>query len=206
MVQNNIEFIEHRVPLDLADPFTHKDLKPFFSNYKVPLLLEGTAEQLNDLDNTAFQVWDSLAIMEYLADKYPQNNNWPEHPEARAVARSVSAEMHSSFQAIRNALPMNCRKIFKNFPISPSVQKDIDRIQAVWAYCRNYATDGNWLFGDFSIADAMYIPIVLRFRGYDVALNKDAQAYCDHVLANPHIKDWIAAGEAEPEIIPEDEV
>ncbi|MBT8448381.1 MAG: glutathione S-transferase [Gammaproteobacteria bacterium] len=201
--QNQVPFTEHRIPLDLSNPYTHEDLKGYFSNYKVPLLV---ADPVAKNDSSVFQVWDSLAIMEYVADKFPDIAAWPENIEARAVARSVSTEMHSSFQALRNALPMNCRKDFPNYPISPSVQKDVARIQAVWAYCRQYAVPGQWLFGEFSIADAMYAPIVLRFKGYDVKLSEDARNYCNFVLSNKHIQSWIEAGKLEKEIIPEDEV
>jgi len=193
--QNGIEFMEHKVAMDLSSPYTHEDLKPYFSNYKVPLLVEGD-----------FQVWDSLAIMEYLSEVAEGVHGWPKEEKSRAVARAVSAEMHTSFMALRAALPMNCRTFYQDYPITEAVQKDIDRIEAVWKYCGAYKSKGNWLFGDFSIADAMYAPIVLRFAGYDVALGAEAQAYVQFVLSNPHIQAWVAAGKAETEVIPEDEV
>ena len=193
--QNQIDFIEHKVAMDLSDPYTHEDLKPYFSNYKVPLLLDGD-----------FQVWDSLAIMEYLADSVEGVDAWPEDVKARAVARSVSAEMHSSFGALREALPMNCRVFYKNYPINEAVQKDVQRIEDLWEYCGQYKTDGDWLFGAFSIVDAMYAPIVLRLVGYDVTLGENAQKYVDFVMESPHIRAWVASAKEETEVIPEDEV
>jgi len=193
--QNSIEFTEHKIDLDLAKPYTNPSLKPYFSDFKVPLLLDD-----------GFEVWDSLAIMEYLAEKFPTVDSWPAEAKARAVARSISAEMHSSFTALRSALPMNCRKFFPAFPISDEVHRDINRIQDIWRYCKEFKADGDWLFGRFSIADAMFAPVVIRFSGYDVKLDKHAASYVKFVLANEHVKSWIAEGKVETAIIPEDEV
>lgn len=193
--QNNIEFTEKKISLDLANPFSHPTLAGYFSDYKVPVLLDDGLE-----------VWDTLAIMEYLADKYSDVDSWPVEIRSRAVARSVSAEMHSSLGALRNALPMNCRKFFKNYPITDEVQRDINRVQEIWQYCAQYKTDGDWLFGKFSIADAMFAPVVLRFAGYDVRLKNPARNYVNFVLGNEHIKAWIEEGRAEEWVIPEDEV
>ncbi len=193
--QNNIEFIEQKISLDLAVPFTNPVLTEYFSDYKVPILVDD-----------GFEVWDTLAIMEYLADKYPEVSSWPKDLKVRAVARAVSAEMHSSFGALRGALPMNCRKFFANYPIAEKVQRDINRVQDVWQYCAQYKTDGDWLFGDFSIADAMFAPIVLRFAGYDVKLNAQALKYVEFVLENKHIKAWIKESKKEEWVIPEDEI
>jgi len=194
MKQNGIPFTEKRVSLFVES--TRSELEPYFSNYKVPVLQDGE-----------LRVWDTIAIMEYLADKHPEASGWPKERAARAVARSVSAEMHSSFTALRSAMPMNCRKHFPGFRYSDSVQNDIDRIIALWAYCRNlYGQNGPWLFGDYSIADAMYAPVVLRFQGYDVKLNGAAADYVNTVLKNEHIQDWIEAGKQEKEVIQQDEV
>ena len=191
MRQNNITFTENRIAL-FTD--TYKDeLRPYFSNFKVPVLLDGD-----------FIVWDSLAILEYLADKH--GHGWPQDARAKAVARCVSAEMHSSFTALRGAMPMNCRKQFPGFVISEAVQRDIERVVELWEHCRqNYGRGGNWLFGEFSIADAMYAPVVLRFHGYDVSLSGIAAEYVQHVLSNDHVRDWIEAGRQEKEVIAGDE-
>jgi glutathione S-transferase len=189
-----IPFEEKRIPL-FTDT-TDEQLAPYFSNYKVPVLLDGE-----------FVVWDSLAILEYLSENYLQAKGWPEDVKARAVARSVSAEMHSSFTNLRNVLPMNCRKKFPGFKLSPEVQTDIDRVKAVWRHCREqYGREGDWLFGEFSIADAMYAPVALRFAGYDVQLENLEAAYVQTILNHPDIIDWIDAGTKETEIIGEDEI
>jgi len=192
--QAGVPFTEKWVSLFVDT--TRGELAPYFSNYKVPVLMDG------DLT-----VWDTLAILEYLAEKHPEANGWPRDPQARAVARSVSAEMHSSFAALRSAMPMNCRKHFPGFQYSENVKRDIDRVAEIWRHCREqYGDGGPWLFGEFSIADAMYAPVVLRFNGYDVKLDGVAREYVESVLGNTHIQSWIEAGKAEKEVIAQDEV
>ncbi len=189
-----IDFKEELVFLFEED--TNTILSPYFSNSKVPILLDG---------NT--QVWDTLAIIETIADKYPEKKGWPEDAEARAISRSASAEMHSSFFALRNALPMNLRKFFENYPITDDVQADIDRIVALWEYCRKHkVSNDQWLLGDFSGADAMFSPVVMRFIGYDVKLSGYAGEYLDFVYENQHMQTWIEASKQETQIIEEDEV
>ena len=189
-----IDFDEEMVFLFEKD--TEEKLEPYFSDGKVPVLVDG------DL-----QVWDSLAIIEAIADKYPDKHGWPIDAGARAIARSVSAEMHSGFFALRNALPMNCRNHFPIYPITDDVQTDIDRVVAVWKYCKqHYGANGPWLFGEFSGADAMFAPVVLRLSGYDVKLSGVANDYMTTVLQNKHIQTWIEAGKVEKQIIEMDEV
>ena len=145
----HIEFIEKRVALFTET--TDKELEPYFSNHKVPVLL--------DYD---FIIWDSLSIMEYLAKKLPDSKAWPKDIQARPL----SAEMHSSFGNLRNELPMNYRKTFADFLVSQEVQEDIDRVCVVWRAChKRYGNNGDWLCGDIGIVDAMYPPIALRFSG-----------------------------------------
>lgn len=190
----NIEFEEELVYLFEED--TNALLEPYFSDSKVPVLVKG------DL-----QVWDTLAIIETLTEMYPEKNGWPQDFRARAIARSASAEMHSSFNAVRNALPMNLRKHFADYPINNDVQKDIDRIVSLWDYCReNASTQGPWLMGEFSGVDAMYAPIVMRFKGYDVKLSGFAAEYCHWVANNQYMQEWLDAGLKETQIIQEDEV
>ncbi len=189
-----VEFDEEKVWLFEKD--MEKQLEPYFSDSKVPVLVEG------DLS-----IWDSLAIIETIADRHPNKNGWPKDAKARAVARSVSAEMHSGYHAIRNALPMNCRKHFPNYTVSADVQKEIDRVVAVWEFCKNnYGANGPWLFGEFSGADAMFAPLVIRFTGYDIKLSGFAKEYCETVMQNSHLKDWIEAGKQEAQIIKIDEI
>ena len=190
----NIDFSEELI--FLFEDKTEESLKPYFSDGKVPILIEG------DL-----QVWDSLAIIETIADKYPDKQGWPKAADARAVARSISAEMHSGFFELRNALPMNCKKHFPNYPITDGVQADIDRVVSIWEYCKqHFGANGPWLFGEFSGADAMFAPIVLRLSGYDVKLTGFAKEYIKMVLQNENIKDWIEEGIKESQIIGVDEV
>jgi glutathione S-transferase len=194
MKQCGIGFQERRIAL-FTDTYK-EELKPYFSNGKVPVLLNGD-----------FAVWDTLAILEYLAERHPDAQGWPRDPRVRAAARAMSAEMHSSFAALRGALPMNCRKRFPGFAIGDAVQRDVDRIVALWEHARTrYGADGDWLFGRFTIADAMYAPVVLRLHGYDVPLSGAAKDYVQHVLGNNHIQAWIEAGGRETEVIAEDEV
>jgi len=194
MRQMGLEFREKRVALFVET--MEQELAPYFSNSKVPVLLDNN-----------FVVWDSLAIMEYLSENYLNGRGWPVDVKARAVARSVSAEMHSSFASLRSALPMNCRKKFHGFKLAPEVQRDIDRVKAIWQKCRTeYHDGGKWLFGEFSIADAMFAPVALRFTGYDVALNQLEQNYVQAFLDHADMKEWVAAGEQEKETIDRDEV
>lgn len=145
-----------------------------------------------------FQVWDTLAIAEFLAERHP--GLWPADALARARARSVSAEMHSGFGALRTAMPMNIKLRLKGKTPSAEVQADIDRVAEIWTQARTaFAGDaGPYLFGEFSIADAMYAPVVMRFVTYNVALPPVAAAYRDAMLAHPAMVEWAEAARAEP--------
>jgi glutathione S-transferase len=190
----NLEFTEKRIPLFTET--TDQELEPYFSDYKVPVLL--------DDDVT---VWDSLAILEYLSENYLNSKGWPENVKVRALARSVSAEMHSSFVNVRSEMPMNCRKTFHNIRLSDAAAREVERIKTLWRTCRTeYGGQGEWLFGQYSIADAMYAPIALRFAGYSISLTGIEKAYVESVLAHPNINQWIEAGKAEKEVIVEDEI
>lgn len=194
MRQFAVEFTEKRIPL--FTPATDAQLAGYFSNAKVPVLVDGD-----------FTIWDTLAIMEYVSEQYLAGKGWPVDSKARAVARSISAEMHSSFSALRSALPMNCRKQFTGFHISSEVQSDIERISALWCKCRaEYGAGGDWLFGGYSIADAMFAPVVLRFKGYDIRLGKVEESYMQTVLNQSAMQEWIEAGRQEKEVIEMDEV
>ena len=152
---------------------------------KVPILVDG-----------ATTVWDSLAILEYLAEKSPRL--WPADAGDRARARSVAAEMHSGFPNLRNHMSMNVRKRFPGKGRTPEVQAEIARIVQIWNEAK-----GPFLFGAFSGADAMYAPVVLRFRTYEVDLPPVARGYYDAMLALPAMREWIAASEREAESIPQ---
>ncbi len=193
MAYHDIPFTERRI--SLFSESMEQELAPYFSDTKVPVLLDGDLE-----------VWDSLAILEYLAERFPAYQGWPEAQEARAVARSVSAEMHSSFPALREEMPMNCRRRFPGFHLSESGERDLKRLFAVWRYCRErYGQTGPWLFGHFGIADCMYAPMVMRLISYEIELDEVARPYVETLYRLPAIQAWVASGKAEEEIIEEDE-
>ena len=182
----DIPFREHMV--SVAGRAFNPALKPFAGNARVPCLHED-----------GFQIWDSLAIVETLAERHPAM--WPADAQARARARSICAEMHSGFTALRTAMPMNLKLRLKGRPAAPEVQRDIDRIVEIWSEARTQFArgDGPWLFGDFSIADAMYAPIAWRFHIYNVELPPLAAAYRDTVLAHPAVREWYDAALTETE-------
>ena len=188
-----IEFIERRVAL--STPTTATELAPYGSGHKVPVLIDD-----------GFVIWDSLAILEYVSEQYLGSAGWPLDARLRALGRSVSAEMHSSFAQLRSALPMNCRKSFQNFSLNAAVQRDIERIQVLWERCyASHAHRGDWLLGDFSIADAMFAPVALRFHGYGVKVSGSAARFVAKILEHRELLNWIAAARLETEIIAEDE-
>jgi glutathione S-transferase len=144
-------------------------------------------------------VWDSLAIVEHAAERHPQAVLWPSDAAARSVARSVCAEMHSGFQALRTAMTMNIRKRYARGPRTPEVQADIDRIQKLWSETRaRFGAGGPFLFGAFSAADAFYAPVVTRFRTYDVPLSAASSGYCETILALPAMQEWCSVAQHEP--------
>ena len=151
-------------------------------------------------------VWDTLAIIETVAERWPEKGAWPRDARARAVARSLCAEMHAGFRALRGAMPMNIRGSYPGEGMSRDVQRDIDRVVANWTACRErFGRGGDLLFGGFSAPDAYYAPVATRFLTYGVALPPVAKRYVDAVLALPAVREWSAAGRAEPEFVAEDE-
>jgi len=175
------------VMIALRQPDTKQKVLAHSPSGKVPLLKDG------DL-----AVWDSLAICEYLADAFPAAGLWPNDAAARAVARSVSAEMHAGFPALRNECSMDIARRFPGRSFSPECQAEIARIQAMWADCRaRFGAGGPYLFGHFSIADCMYAPVVTRFRTYGIALEPVCRDYAAAMLAHPAMQEWCAAAEKE---------
>lgn len=158
---------------------------------RVPILLD---------DSHA--IWDSLAILEY-ANELAEGRAWPSNPIHRAEARSVAAEMHAGFGALRSAWPMNIRARNKRTAITQELAKDIARIDALWSDCRQrFAVRGPWLFGEYSAADAMYLPVAFRFQTYGAdALSPVSRGYLEHAVTDPLIQPWIEAATAEPESI-----
>ncbi len=187
--QTGVAFDEEVIPL--SEPTTRSTILRYSPSGKVPALKH------NELT-----VWDGLAICEYLAETFPEAKLWPADKAARAVARSVSAEMHSGFAALREHLPMNMRSSFPNRGVTPEVQADINRITAIWRDCRKrFGEGGPFLFGSFTNADAMYAPVVSRFRTYKIELDEAAQEYTDAVWALPALQEWLTAAKNEPMII-----
>ncbi|MGH1440636.1 MAG: glutathione S-transferase family protein [Cellvibrionaceae bacterium] len=184
-----IEFEE--VKIELYSPEGKEQLKQYTDAAKVPVLID------NDMT-----IWDSLAIAEYLAEHHPEKALWPLASDGRAIARAATAEMHSSFNAIRNALPMNCRRKTDYENISPELQKDIDRVCTIWKECKTeYGEQGHFLFGDFSIVDAFYAPVVIRLNGYNIKVGESERQYMDNVLALPELKEWIDEAKGEETVV-----
>ncbi|EKE78330.1 glutathione S-transferase family protein [Oceanibaculum indicum] len=183
------DFTEELIPLDQA-------------NSKEQILRHSPSGQVPVLKRGDLAIWDSLAICEYLAETYPDAKLWPTDPAARAVARAVSTEMHSGFAALRRNMPMDARETMPDRGMAPGVREDINRISAIWRDCRRrFGSDTGFLFSHFTIADAMYAPVVLRFNTYRPEIGEDAQAYCQTILDMPEMQAWIAAAKKEPWMI-----
>jgi len=151
-------------------------------------------------------VWDTLAIAETLDEWYPDKGIWPRDDRARAHARSASAEMHSGFRELRTRMPMNIRGSFPGHGMNPEVQANIERIEKIWGEARRrYGAGGSFLYGAFGAADAMYAPVVMRFRTYGVKLGAEGARYCEAMLAAPGIRAWIDEALKEKEFIAEEE-
>ncbi|MGH8729127.1 MAG: glutathione S-transferase family protein [Burkholderiales bacterium] len=188
--QAEIAFEEIRIPLYTAE--SRARILAYSPSGKVPVLLDGDVK-----------VWDSLAIAEYLAERFPEKQLWPEDAEARAQARSISGEMHSGFSNLRTHMSMNCRRHLPGKGRTSDVEREIGRIIEIWENCRARSREGPFLFGAFSIADAMYAPVVLRFQTYAVRLPPIASRYAQEILALPAIQQWLTQAKAETEIIAE---
>lgn len=174
---------------------------------KEEILSHSAAGKVPVLHHGAVTVWESLAICEYLAEAFPGAGLWPEDRAARAAARAVATEMHGGFLALRRHLPMNIGRAPSVREIPGEVQADIDRVTAIWRDCRaRYGRDGDFLFGPFTIADAMYAPVVSRFRSYCVGLGAVEDAYCATIMGSPPMQEWIAAATAEPWMVENFEV
>jgi glutathione S-transferase len=181
-------FREVVVQLGQAD--TAAQIAKYSPSGRVPALLHGE-----------LLIWDSLAICEYLAELFPQAKLWPQDAATRALARSVTAEMHSGFSNLRNHMPMNLRARRPGEGLAPGVTEDIARITSLWKECRSrHGQGGPFLFGAFSIADAFYAPVVTRFVTYGVELDPVGAAYRDAVLALPAFKTWMEAARNEPPV------
>jgi glutathione S-transferase len=190
-----IAFEETLIPLDAPD-FKAR-LAAMSGAGKVPVLIDGDTH-----------VWESLAILEYLAEKFPAAGLWPREPQARAHARAIASEMHAGFQALRRDLPMNIRRPVKVRPLDAAAATDAARIDAIWSECRARfgAGGGPYLYGAFGAADAMYAPVVWRFHTYGVEVGAVARDYMNALMAMPAWIEWREAARREPWVLPHDEV
>lgn len=187
---NHIIFEEIFIPLYTGDA-DKKRILGFTDSGKVPALI--------DDDIT---IWDSLSIMEYVAERFPRAALWPEDRAARAHARSISAEMHSGFMALRKECGMNLHRPVRAITLSDDARANIARVQQIWIECRaRYGEKGPFLFGSFGAADAMFAPVVHRFRTYAVSVAAETQAYMDTMMALPAFQEWTNAALAETLII-----
>ncbi len=190
--QSGLPFEEVVVPLYDQDWDKRREGAEFApSSGKVPILWDGEAV-----------VWDSLAIVDYLADKVGRDRFWPEDEAARAMARSMAAEMHSSFVALRREHSMNIRQIYPAQPPSEAVAADLTRIMELWAQARaRWGGDGQFLFGEFGAADIMFAPVCTRIITYSLPVARFAGAYISAVLTHPFMQDWIAGAQEEDWVI-----
>jgi glutathione S-transferase len=189
-----IAFTEEVISLD--DPDFRRRVMAVSGTGKVPALADGD-----------IHVWESLAILDYLADKFPQARLWPSDPAARAHARAVAAEMHAGFGALRRHCPMNVWRPVRRRELTDEVVADVRRIEQIWTDCRTrFGKDGAFLFGGFSAADAMYAPIVSRFHTYSVEVGQVARAYMDAVRALPAWAEWRDAAVNETWVLHRNEV
>ncbi len=191
LTESTVPFEEIRIPL-----FTKtwsQEIASYSPTLRVPVLL--------DDDIT---VWDTMAIIEHLLEKHPRSVRWPESLPMRTHARSISAEMHSGFLALRDELPQNIRARNKLEPgqLSDACQKQIARIDEIWTDCRRkYGDSGEWLFGEFSIPDVMFMPVALRFVTYSIPVSDTAREFVDAVQGSESVQQWIEAARAESESI-----
>jgi glutathione S-transferase len=194
MAMAGLDFDETLILLDTPD--TKKQIAEHSKAGRLPILRHGKVT-----------VWETLAILEYLAETFPEKSLWPKAKAARAAARAISNEMHAGFSGLRNACPMNLRRPQKPVTLNDETRADIARIEEIWRDCRKtYGKGGKFLFGKFCNADAMFAPVVTRFETYAIPVAKDTRAYMDAVLATKAFQKWRSAALKETWIVPHDEV
>ena len=185
----DIEFDE--IQIALYQDNTAEKLGPYSPSLKVPVLL-----------HREVTAWDSLSICEYINEEVLKGGGWPSSPRRRASARSVSAEIHSEFSALKKNWPMNCKASLK-LPMSEELYNEIARIDAIWSCCRNkFGENGNYLFGRFSIADCMFAPTAVVFNSYQPELSHTARDYLRALLDNPFVQKWMVQGRGELDRLP----
>ncbi|MBV9433034.1 MAG: glutathione S-transferase family protein [Hyphomicrobiales bacterium] len=194
MTAAGIAFDEVFIPLALPD--TKERIKKHSPAGKLPVLVDGDAT-----------VWESLAILEHLAERFPKAGLWPSEPAARAHARSIAAEMHAGFQALRGHCPMNLWRPVERLALTSEVEANVERITEIWRTARErFGKGGPFLFGSFGAADAMFAPVATRFHTYDIPCDRVSRDYIDAIHAHPAFKTWRAAALEETLVIAQDEV
>lgn len=193
MAEAGLAFEEVLIPLDQPD--TRARIAAYSPSGRVPTLVDGDVA-----------VWETLAILEYLAERFPEKQLWPADAAARALARAVSSEMHAGFTALRSAAPMNLWRPVEPFPLTPEIEADVGRIAALWRDARKrFGAGGPFLFGRFSIADAMYAPVATRLRTYAIPVDEVSMAYVETIHAMPSFRRWRDAALKELWLIADDE-
>ncbi|WCE32524.1 glutathione S-transferase family protein [Vibrio sp. SCSIO 43137] len=190
-------FSQHQLDIEIVK------LKLFTNDFYQRLENITPAAKVPTLVDNDITVWDSLAILEYVNEQFLQGKAWPDNIAKKAKARAIAAEMHSGFSDLRNELPMNIRARRK-VELSEGAIKDIARIDVIWSEQQEQYPDG-WLFGEWSIADAMYAPIALRFETYGIELSEGAKKYQQKVLNSSAIRQWVKEASTETDIVEEDE-
>lgn len=188
----------NEITLKFQSPEWTANIGRLSPTHMVPVLWEGEA-------GSGHNVWDTLAIVERLHELFPNKDVWPRDARARSIARSICAEMHSGFRALRSAMPMNIRSRYPGMGRDAQVDRDITRIAALWTQCRGDVQSGEFLFGSFCAADAFYAPVATRFVTYGVSLPPVAQRYADSLLATASVREWSAGALSETEFVAEDE-
>ena len=191
MRAGNIAFEEVFTPIYTEDKADKERILSFSPSGKVPALIDGD-----------ITVWDSLAIIEYVAERFPDARLWPQDRGQRAHARSISAEMHSGFMPLRNECGMNLHRPVRAVALSADARANVARIEQIWAECRErYGGLGPFLFGQFCAADAMFAPVVHRFRTYAIEVAPPTLAYMETMMVQPAFAEWTKAGLAETLVI-----
>lgn len=194
MRELGFDFDEIFIPLDLPD--TRERILAFSPAGKVPILLDGE-----------IRVWESLAIMDHLADLRPDKGIWPADPAARAMARSIAAEMHAGFAALRSGCPMNLGKTYAARDRGEAVARDVARVTGIWREARDrFGEEGSFLFGAYGAADAMYAPVVTRLETYSIPVDPVSRAYMDAILATRSFRDWRQDALQEEWVVAHDEI
>lgn len=189
-----IDFEEEVIPLYVEG--SRERILKYSPAGKVPVLIDGE-----------MAIWESLAILDHLSERFPKAQLWPAEAKARAHARAVSAEMHAGFRPLRLHLPMNMRRVGRKRELTAEAAADVRRIESIWTDCRaRFGEGGPFLFGRFSAADAMYAPVVSRFFSYAVGVGAACEAYMHAMMSLPAWQEWRASGVAEPWVMPNNEV